>query len=243
MMKTARNLIIATLGVSVAALTALPASADGYRDRHSQTERKVVRIVKIKKIIYEPADYRRYNRSDRYDRRDRRYYKRSQRRSQRKWRRSYDRRPVRNVYQTTIVRPAPVSYPRYSNGNVTGGLIGAVLGGILGNQFGGGGGKVAMTVGGAVLGAVIGGDIGNSMDRVDRVHTQTVLESSRTGKTVTWRNPDSGRQYSMTPSRTYQRESGEYCRDFTTWGWIDGYEEKLRGTACRTANGKWRQSS
>lgn len=236
MMKTARTLIIATLGASVAALTALPASADGYRDRHSRSDRKVVQIVKIKKIIYAPTDYRW---------RDRRGYKRSYKRGHRKWRRGYDRRPVRYVHRTTIVRPVQISYPRYSysNSNVAGGLIGAVLGGILGNQFGSGSGKVAMTAGGAVLGAVLGGNIGNSMDRIDRLQAQRTLESTATGKTVTWRNPDSGREYSMTPNRTYQRESGEYCRDFTTWGWIDGYEEKLRGTACRTADGTWRQVS
>jgi surface antigen len=79
------------------------------------------------------------------------------------------------------------------------------------------------------------------MDRVDALETRNALETAKIGQAVTWRNPDSGAQYSVTPTRTWQEESGRYCREFETWGWIDGFEEKLRGTACREPDGAWRR--
>ena len=94
-----------------------------------------------------------------------------------------------------------------------------------------------------LIGAIIGGRIGDSMDKADHVHTQNALETAKSGQRVTWTNPDTGADYTITPTRTYQRENGQYCRDFKTWGWIDGYEEELHGTACRMSDGTWRKVS
>ena len=119
-------------------------------------------------------------------------------------------------------------------------VIGAALGAIIGDGVSQGHGKAAVIVGGAVLGGIIGNRIGRSMDEADQDHVMVVLESTRTGLPVEWSNPDTGNRYTMTPTRTYRNAWGEDCRDYTVWGWIDGYEEKLHGTACRAEDGNWR---
>lgn len=102
----------------------------------------------------------------------------------------------------------------------------------------------AVVVGGRPAGGVlIGYGIGTTMAPADHVHAAVVLEKTRTGHAVEWTNPDTGNRYSMTPTRTFRNGGGEDCRDYTVWGWVDGYEEKLHGTACRTADGVWRTVS
>src|SRR3990167_4465643 len=119
-------------------------------------------------------------------------------------------------------------------GVVTGGL----LGGLLGSQFGGGTGKIAAAVGGAMLGAYLGGNIGKTMDKVDQVQMQRALETSPTGQTVNWHNPDSGNNYSVKPTRTYYAHK-QPCREYITYAVIDGKQEQVHGRACRQANGTW----
>ncbi|MGB8433170.1 MAG: RT0821/Lpp0805 family surface protein [Burkholderiales bacterium] len=118
-------------------------------------------------------------------------------------------------------------------------VTGAVLGGVLGHQIGGGTGKTVATIGGAVLGGFLGSQIGRKMDRDDQLKTAQALETSRAGQTTTWRNPDTGQTYSVTPTQTHQSPSGP-CRDFKTVTEIDGREEVVHGTACRQPDGTWR---
>jgi surface antigen len=160
----------------------------------------------------------------------------------RKWRRSH--RPTRVVVRH--VHPTRVIYrdtPRASAASVSptfgGGLIGAVLGAALGTQFGKGNGKTAAIVTGGLVGAVLGGNIGASMAESDRLRSQRALETTPTSTPVAWRNPDSGSTYRVTPTKTYQTASGQYCRDYSTWAFIDGYEEEVKSTACRTPEGTW----
>jgi len=68
--------------------------------------------------------------------------------------------------------------------------------------------------------------------------TQQVLESSPTGSTVAWNNPDTDVDYSVTPTRTYESDSGP-CRDYTTEVVIEGRAEIVHGTACRSDDGSW----
>lgn len=125
--------------------------------------------------------------------------------------------------------------------NQTGGLIiGALLGAATGSQFGKGNGKVAAVLTGTVLGAVIGGQIGNAMDRTDHVQVQNAMETTPTGRSVNWRNPDNGNTYSVTPTRTYRTASNGDCRDYDAWVFMGGYERKVTGTACRKADGTWK---
>ena len=117
-------------------------------------------------------------------------------------------------------------------------VIGAIAGGILGNQVGGGSGRVLATIAGTAAGAMIGGAIGKSMDQTDQLHSAAALENVRTGVPSAWVNPDTGNQYVMTPTRTYDSGSGP-CREYTLDATIGGQEEQIYGTACRQPDGSW----
>ena len=122
----------------------------------------------------------------------------------------------------------------------TGTVAGAVVGGVVGSTIGGGTGRTVAIVAGTVAGAVIGGRIGSKMDEADKLKAAQALESTKTGERTAWKNPDTGAQYTMTPTRTYE-EKGEPCRDFTVDATIDGKPEKLQGTACRQPDGSWKK--
>ena len=117
-------------------------------------------------------------------------------------------------------------------------LIGAIAGGILGHQVGGGSGQVLATMVGTVAGAAIGGSIGRTMDDYDRMHTSAALENVRTGVPSAWVNPDTGYEYVVTPTNTYDAGTGP-CREYTLDATIGGKTEQIYGTACRQADGSW----
>jgi surface antigen len=117
-------------------------------------------------------------------------------------------------------------------------IIGAIAGGILGNQVGGGSGKVLATIVGTMAGAAIGGSIGRTMDELDRQNTNVALETVRTGVPSAWVNPDSGYEYVVTPTNTYDSDTGP-CREYTLDATIGGKTEQIYGTACRQADGSW----
>ena len=68
---------------------------------------------------------------------------------------------------------------------------------------------------------------------------QHALDVAPTGQTVAWHNPDSGHHGTMTPVRTYQIDSGQYCREYQQTVVIGGQEERAFGTACRQPDGSW----
>ena len=125
----------------------------------------------------------------------------------------------------------------------SGQVIGGILGGAAGSQVGSGRGRMVATVAGAIAGGYIGGNIGRSMDETDRLKAQHSLEYNRTHESSSWRNPDSGNNYTVTPTRTWQTDSGRYCREYTTEAIIDGRTETVYGTACRQADGSWQASN
>lgn len=116
---------------------------------------------------------------------------------------------------------------------------GGALGGFVGSQIGSGSGQLAATAAGAIAGALIGSSVGQSMDDLDRMKAAQALESSRTGYSTNWKNPDSGAHYTMTPTRTYETANGP-CRDFTTQVDVNGRAETVYGTACRQPDGTWK---
>lgn len=118
-------------------------------------------------------------------------------------------------------------------------LLGGILGAVVGTQVGKGKGRTVAMIGGGLLGAVLGGEVAKSMDRSDNAEAQSALETTPTGRTVSWTNPDSGSSYNMVPTRTYKSNTGRDCRDYTMWVFIDGFEEEAQGTACRTPDGTW----
>ncbi len=119
-------------------------------------------------------------------------------------------------------------------------IIGGLLGGALGHQVGEGSGKTAATIIGTLAGASIGGAVGRSMDRTDRRYTAQTLETVRTGVSSSWRNPDTGNRYTVTPTRTYpEANQGQPCREYTIDARIGGRTEQVYGTACRQPDGSW----
>ena len=122
----------------------------------------------------------------------------------------------------------------------SGALIGGLAGGLLGNTIGHGNGRAAATILGAALGAVVGGQVGRNLDDADRNYAYGAATRSFTsGRVVTWENPESGHRGRFRPRRSYQGDNG-LCREFDHTIWVNGEPELIEGTACQTADGRWR---
>ncbi len=117
-------------------------------------------------------------------------------------------------------------------------VVGAGSGAFIGSQIGSGTGQLAAVAIGTLLGGYIGGSIGQDMDELDQYKTQIALETSPTGSTMAWNNPDTDVDYSVTPTKTYESASGP-CREYTTEAVIEGRAEIVYGTACRGNDGSW----
>ena len=105
-----------------------------------------------------------------------------------------------------------------------------------------GGGATGIAAG-VLLGGLVGGATGSMLDDQDKrtaaATTQQALEDKPSGATTTWKNPDSGNSGSVTPVRTYQSASGQYCREYEQTVTIGGKPQKSYGTACRQPDGSW----
>jgi surface antigen len=121
---------------------------------------------------------------------------------------------------------------------VAGTVIGAVIGGVVGSQIGHGSGRTAGAIAGTVAGGFVGHSIGKNMDATDHLKACQALENARTGEATTWRNPDSGTTYTVTPTRTYQAAEGP-CRDYTMDAKVGDKSEQVHATACRMSDGNW----
>ena len=128
----------------------------------------------------------------------------------------------------------------------------AILGGVLGAGAGAGiaalaGASPAWIVGSAVMGGLLGGFIGNRLDDRDKQMASQAatraFEQNQTGQASVWNNPDSGNSGSVTPTKTYQLASGQYCRQYTQTIMIGGEQHQTYGTACRQADGTWKIQS
>lgn len=117
----------------------------------------------------------------------------------------------------------------------------AAAGGLIGAAAGGGPEGI---VAGALLGGLLGGALGSVLDHQDRRYAYRAahdgLEYAPSGAPTDWYNPDSGHTGSLTPTRTWQRPDGAYCREFLSDVTIDGWKERAYGTACRQPDGSWR---
>ena len=127
------------------------------------------------------------------------------------------------------------------NKTIIGGLGGAAAGGLLSAGLGA---SPAAIAGSTILGGLVGGAIGDRMDAADRRKANAAaaraLEQSPSGSSVAWNNPDSGHQGTITPTRTYQNASGQYCREYQQNLTIDGKPQRSYGTACRQPDGSWK---
>ena len=122
-----------------------------------------------------------------------------------------------------------------------GGLGGATAGGLLAAAVGGSSAGIAA---GVILGGLVGGAFGDRLDAKDRQAANQAavraLETTQSGTSIAWQNPDSGHAGTVTPTRTYQTAGGQYCREYQQALTIDGQQHRSYGTACRQPDGSWK---
>lgn len=126
------------------------------------------------------------------------------------------------------------------NRDVLGAVLGGAAGATLGSTVDKDDGRTAAVIGGTIIGVLVGGAIGRHLDNVDQNCIGQALEHVPDGETIVWRNPDKGGTYEVTPSQTYQRSDGRYCRDYVTEVLIDDQVQEAIGTACRQPDGSWK---
>jgi surface antigen len=122
--------------------------------------------------------------------------------------------------------------------STTGQVLGGVAGAAAGSQVGGGSGRTVSIIAGALLGSIVGERIGARMERDDLQQTAWALEENRTGETSAWVNPDTGNEFRVTPSETYDR-SGRPCREFEFQVETARGAEAEERIACRNSDGTW----
>ncbi|MCW5212404.1 glycine zipper 2TM domain-containing protein [Desulfobulbus sp. TB] len=115
----------------------------------------------------------------------------------------------------------------------TGGAAGgALIGQAIGNN-------TESTLIGAAIGGMLGYVIGNEMDKYDRQMLNSAYESTPSGQTSSWVNPDHGHQYQVTPQAAYIGPRNQQCRKAEIRAIINGRPENTYTTACRDMNGQW----
>ncbi len=124
------------------------------------------------------------------------------------------------------------------NREVLGAALGATGGGFLAAELSKG--DPAAIIGGLIAGALIGGALADAVGGIDQNCVGQVLEHAPSRQVVTWRDPDGDAGYAVTPTRTYEDDGGQYCREYQTVVSIGGREESAYGTACRQPDGSWR---
>lgn len=154
-------------------------------------------------------------------------------------RRSSIRPKIRFLFVTSLCLALLGACANYQSQQEQAGMVvGGVLGGALGSQMGRGDGRTLAIILGTLAGTAVGGSIGHSMADVDRLKTAQTLENVRTGVPSSWRNPDSGNEYVVRPTRTYDTAAGP-CREYTIDAVVGGKRDKVYGTACRQQDGSW----
>ena len=126
-----------------------------------------------------------------------------------------------------------------------GGIGGATAGGLLGAALGGGSTGIAS---GVLLGVSARrrrrpGPRTSGASRCSRRRSARALETAPVGTPSAWTNPDTGTRGSITPTRTFQNQSGAYCREFQQSIVVGGQTQQATSTACRQPDGSWRTQS
>lgn len=121
-------------------------------------------------------------------------------------------------------------------------ILGGVAGAAAGSQVGSGSGRTIATIAGALIGSMVGERIGARMEQDDMQQTASALEENPTGRTTAWVNPDTGSEFRVTPTETWESD-GRPCREFEFRVETDRGEDTQQRTACRTADGIWEVQS
>ncbi|HBT97611.1 MAG TPA: hypothetical protein DEB25_08295 [Desulfobulbaceae bacterium] len=121
---------------------------------------------------------------------------------------------------------------RAQSGAAIGAAGGAILGQAIGRNTGG-------TLIGVAVGTMLGYIVGNEMDKADQQRMTAVFETGVSGQPVSWVNPDTRNNYTVTPQPAVTQRNGEPCRKAEVLAVIDGRTERTLTTACRDASGQW----
>jgi surface antigen len=111
-----------------------------------------------------------------------------------------------------------------------GGLAGATIGALTFNN------KLLGAAVGAGVGVLMGYIVGNEWEKHDEQQVQKTLETGKSNQPTAWTNPDTGANYSATPSPPYMEENKVY-RDVVIKDEKDG--ESIMAKAWRDDKGVW----
>jgi surface antigen len=124
-------------------------------------------------------------------------------------------------------------------GTTGGGIMGMLLGGTACANFVDGKAKIFATLGCAIAGGLFGAWVGSKWDETDEKEVISVLDTSKDGEVMSWKNPDTYNQFKMTSLKTSTNSAGQQCRQFKIS--VNGNSPENRN-ACRDKNGKWKFS-
>jgi surface antigen len=89
-----------------------------------------------------------------------------------------------------------------------------------------------------------GNDIGRTLNRADcnflERTIQNALEHNQIGQAAFWENKESRNAGSVTPIRTYQQASGQYCRRYEVVLRVADETQRAVAQACRESSRSWR---
>jgi surface antigen len=90
----------------------------------------------------------------------------------------------------------------------------------------------------AFAGTVIGGSIAPNMDSQDLHVAGLALTDAGTQQPTRWHNADTGFEYVLVPTATFQGPDGP-CRKFSMVASRNGSPQFADGIACRQPDGRW----
>jgi surface antigen len=149
---------------------------------------------------------------------------------------------MKSIVYTTLTIILLIGMIGCQKHTVGGAGLGGIGGGVIGSQIGSGTGQTAAIISGTLAGAALGGYIGSYLDKMDDMDKRQLnqtLEEQPTDQTTQWKNPDTEKEYQVTPKKTYEKND-TYCREFQTEITVGGETEQGYGTACRQPDGAWK---
>jgi len=109
---------------------------------------------------------------------------------------------------------------------------------VLGTQVGLGQQPNGASAGSSLPSAFAGSAVSGAMDDADRLSLTRAMDTLATGDQTSWRNSQSGNNYTVKASRWFSGDSGG-CREFDVIGELKAGKETAHGTACKRGDGTW----
>ena len=118
-----------------------------------------------------------------------------------------------------------------------GAAIGAGSGALLGALVAGD--KVQGAAIGAGVGLLLGYVAGNEMDKADAQRVSHALETTPSGVSSSWVNPDTGRSFEVTPEQPYRQDDKIYRDVYIKSTDSNGQPREVKAQAYRDHTGQW----